>query len=264
MIKSVLTRHQKRNEYKEISAIDRTGISVELGYDDEYKNGHNTFRITGTITEKGKMITCGCIHDQIALYFPEFAKYIKWHLCSSDGPMHYISNTLYHALDKDCYGRIKGEPASFDDYIYFNGFNIGFKLINRKFRLFLKDNINKLNTTSGLKIRAISHEREKDGYVFEDKYTITPNVSEWYECEFDTKREAEEWLKQLTTTNWEIVSIPTSFSKGKNTELEAARACAIAPNATLEQLQDKKWLEDRLPSLLEEFKKDMEELGFVY
>lgn len=37
-----------------------------------------------------------------------------------------------------------------------------------------------------------------------------------------------------------------------------------APEATLEQLRDKKWLEDRLPTLIEEFKKDIEELGFIY
>ena len=28
---------------------------------------------------------------------PELAPYIKWHLVSSDGPLHYIANTVYHA-----------------------------------------------------------------------------------------------------------------------------------------------------------------------
>src|SRR6185369_2717706 len=34
---------------------------------------------------------------------------IKWHLCSTDEPMHYIANTLYHAGDRDCWGLRKGE-----------------------------------------------------------------------------------------------------------------------------------------------------------
>jgi hypothetical protein len=38
-----------------------------------------------------------CLHDEIAKAFPELAKYIKWHLCSTDGPMHYVANTVFHA-----------------------------------------------------------------------------------------------------------------------------------------------------------------------
>ena len=54
------------------------------------------FSITGTIGPGFKM--GGCIHDEIEEYFPDLAKYIKWHLCSmNDGPMHYIENSLYHA-----------------------------------------------------------------------------------------------------------------------------------------------------------------------
>jgi len=69
-------------------------IDVVLRYDDSCNNGHNTFGITGTIYPDG---TSGCIHDEIAKHFPQLAKYIKWHLCSSDGPLHYIANTKYHA-----------------------------------------------------------------------------------------------------------------------------------------------------------------------
>ncbi len=40
---------------------------------------------------------------------PELAPFIKWHLCSTDQPLHYIANTLFHAGDKDCWGLRKGE-----------------------------------------------------------------------------------------------------------------------------------------------------------
>lgn len=41
----------------------------------------------------------GCCHDEVAKHFPELAPLIKWHLCSSDGPMHYLANTVYHATE---------------------------------------------------------------------------------------------------------------------------------------------------------------------
>ena len=77
----------------------RCSITVEIRYDDECKNGHNTFSITGRIRRLGKRdyVMVGCIHEEIANYFPELAHLIKWHLVSSDGPMHYIANTVYHA-----------------------------------------------------------------------------------------------------------------------------------------------------------------------
>ncbi len=51
----------------------------------------------------------GCIHGEIAKHFPELAPFIKWHLCSSDGPLHYVANTVYLAGDRDCWGLRRGE-----------------------------------------------------------------------------------------------------------------------------------------------------------
>jgi hypothetical protein len=55
------------------------------------------FSITGKIVD-GKCECSGCIHEDIIQAFPEFEKFIKWHLCSvKNGPMHYLANSLYHA-----------------------------------------------------------------------------------------------------------------------------------------------------------------------
>jgi len=53
--------------------------------------------------------SCGCVHDAIAAHLPQLAKYIKWHLCSSNGPLHYFTNAPYLAGDRDCWGLRKGE-----------------------------------------------------------------------------------------------------------------------------------------------------------
>lgn len=89
-------------------------ITVKLRFDDDCKNGHNTFAITGDIDRKDRFgrwteDSGGCIHSDIAKRFPELRHLIKWHLVSDDGPLHYIANALYHASDRDCWGLLKGE-----------------------------------------------------------------------------------------------------------------------------------------------------------
>ena len=84
-------------------------ITVSLRFDDECNNGRESFSATADIREDGREYMCGCCHDEIAARFPECAPFLKWHLCSTDGPMHYLSNTLYHAGDRDCNGLLKGE-----------------------------------------------------------------------------------------------------------------------------------------------------------
>jgi len=84
-------------------------ITAHVRYDDECGNGHNTFSITATTDEKRggqwRDYSGGCCHDEIAKHFPELAPFIKWHLVSSDGPMHYVANTVYHASSDESKGR---------------------------------------------------------------------------------------------------------------------------------------------------------------
>ena len=84
-------------------------IRAFVRFDDSCNNGHNSFAITGEIFVRGRMDSCGCLHDEIAARFPELAHLIKWHLTDSTGPMHYIANTVYHAGDIDHHGLRKGE-----------------------------------------------------------------------------------------------------------------------------------------------------------
>ena len=86
-------------------------ISVKLRFDDSCMNGHESFAITAEVRRPGRrdVEACGCLYEDIAKVFPELEPLIKWHLTSTDGPMHYIANTCYHAGDWDCYGLRAGE-----------------------------------------------------------------------------------------------------------------------------------------------------------
>lgn len=86
-------------------------ITVQLSFDDQCGNGHETFSITADIREDGREYMGGCCHEEIAKRFPEFAHLIQWHLCSTDGPMHYTANTLYHA----------DEHGATHAWVYFTG-----------------------------------------------------------------------------------------------------------------------------------------------
>ena len=86
-------------------------LSVKLRFDDNCRNGHETFSITAEVRRPGRcdVEACGCLHDDIARVFPELQPLIKWHLTSTDGPMYYIANTCYDAGDRDYYGLRRGE-----------------------------------------------------------------------------------------------------------------------------------------------------------
>lgn len=81
----------------------RIKVRAFIRYDDQCGNGHNTFSITGEYIPASCTswvdASCGCVHEEIASAFPEIAPFIKWHLVSSDGPLHYVANTLYHATE---------------------------------------------------------------------------------------------------------------------------------------------------------------------
>lgn len=88
-------------------------MTVEIRFDDDCGNGHNTFAITAEVKRPmaRDIEAVGCLHDDIARVFPELAPLIKWHLVSTDGPMHYIANTVFLAGDADCWGLRKGEQG---------------------------------------------------------------------------------------------------------------------------------------------------------
>ena len=89
--------------YKTTKHTETETFDITIKLNDECKNGHQDFSITGTIYEKGKpkidkyMILGGAIGDKIADNFPEFAIFEQLHLCDYKGiPMHAAENGFYY------------------------------------------------------------------------------------------------------------------------------------------------------------------------
>jgi len=114
-------------------------LDIEIRYDDECGNRHNSFAITGSEYDRRDRIpyeSCkdthvgrrwfgcgGCMHDEILevvknnpmeLSEDTVKKAVLYHLMSSDSPMYYLENTLYHA---EAHPPVNG-------YLYFEDKNI--------------------------------------------------------------------------------------------------------------------------------------------
>ena len=240
-------------------------IVCTVRYDDECGNGHNSFSITATIysdeysSGNRYFVTGGCIHEEIEKHFPELKHLVKWHLTDSDGPMHYVANATYHARIREDMDIPLDVPTRFEEKLKFDSIPFTFKEFKRDFFKELEKGVDWNNEI----ITVHSHPRDPETYS--DNYSFSFLKTEnWYDCPFSIKQNAEEFLEAFNNFKYAIISTPIEWNKAVEPNLEAARSCAVWPDATLEQLQDEKLLMQRLPDLMKEFKKDIEALGFIY
>lgn len=262
-------REIKSGEYKGCNIV------AELRFDDECGNGHNTFAITATIRDPrvrrdAGFVAGGCCHEEISQHFPELAHLIKWHCVSTDSPMHYVANTMYHASDRDHNGLRKGEPSRFETRLRFAGFPIAIKA-NGVLTAFLKSKEGKEIYDFELVVCPMPH-REKGHagkHQFEDKYSFAGCEDKgWTYAPFDTAQDAREFAAAIKL-GYSFEKIPVAFSEGKERDLNAARSCGVWPDATDEQLSAdpeelKAALIERLPALMADFKKAVTEAGFYW
>lgn len=89
--------------YKADKIVNDKHIFVTIRLDDQCKNGHQDFSVTGAVYIANKpkndhnCLTMGCCHDEILAAFPEFKMFIDLHLCDYLGnPMYAVSNMHYH------------------------------------------------------------------------------------------------------------------------------------------------------------------------
>ena len=213
-------------------------IVAELRFDDDCQNGHETFAMTATIQKPRARHceACGCLHEEMARYFPELAPLIKWHLVSTDGPMHYLANTVYHAGDRDHNGLRAGESKP----VRCNGGGNLWKLV-------------------AVNAPGVLISTTPTGDEYKEKASLPLFILE------NCKR-SETVPGVVPTLRWEVDMVE---GKGKARELEHARSSAVWPEATDAELsvepgELRKALEARLPKLLADFRADIEAAGFIW
>lgn len=267
--KSIKTTSKQRKTYeKQFKENGRDRLLIaEIRHDDTCHNGHNSFAITGEVwrcTPKGSklgndILEGGCIHERIVKHFPELEPLIKWHLTTTDGPTGYVNDAIYHANNRDYNDKLKGEPLHFKTAIKFESIPILSTQYSEKFYQWLEPLITTKNNYD-LEIIEIDH---KEREIYGTKYTFGGFAKRWHGCPFDTEDEALNFLKALQKHDHEFIKIATSWGKGKEPNLEAARNSAIWPDAELSDFTKEK-LNARLPKLMREFKKAVESVGLIY
>jgi hypothetical protein len=225
-----------------------TQLQVTIRFDDNCKNGHESFSITATEYENGRDVAGGCMHDDIVKVFPEFEPLIAFHLCSVDGPMHYVSNTCFMAGDRDCWGLQKGE-------------------LRYKNELVARDDEHRISLDKtklhGLDIPAKYDWQEKHRRPGPGEEHTEGAIRRWLPVSMmDPNSDADAFdMLQLSPIN--------KIGEGEERMLNAARRAAIWPEATDGELCSSKevltgLLEERLPGLLFEFRTLVENFGFLY
>lgn len=254
-------------------------ITVEIRFDDSCRNGKQSFAITGHVQEPrmSDWSKGGCIHDDIAKYFPELSHLIRWHLFDTSGPMHYVANTVYHASNL-ANGYAAGQACQWDRVIKFGSFPMT-RPIKKAFSDWLESVRDAQTTMAKTNPNrpawppvpvAVAHDKKPgDTYDFADKYTFAGFECKWYECPFDTLNDAQEYADALAFAPFTIERRPTAYSKGKTRDLDAARSCAVWPDATDEELcappdELKAALMARAPNLIREFRADMDACGMLW
>jgi hypothetical protein len=269
---SKITYNQKRTFTKVGVEIDGDLVDViaEVRYDDECRNGHNTFAITGSVYLSGKpridrnYLRCGCVHEAIEKAFPELKHLIKWHLVSSDGPMHYLSNAMYHARDRSHAGVEIGAAVSYSKRFTFNGVPLSFDEPKKGFWQYLDT----VKDYTALEVVEVPYDGRPDSYKFSPYYSITGfdltnSSGKWYSAPFKSRRAASEFLHTLVKFGYTYIQVPIKWCEAVTPNLEAARRCAVWPDAELKDFT-KENLEARLPAIQQEFKQAILSLGFEY
>ncbi len=241
---TVLVKHQKKvTDWKEYEEHGQTyRIRSTVRYDDECGNGHNSFAVTGEIEHKRGNHrfyehSGGCIHDKVGKWFPEIKPLIKWHLTSSDGPMHYTANTL-HYYKKHLF--LLNKPTIMAE---------------------LQKRRDTLKSAGALTLHRFESIWVLEGVYQGKKYSVDRSMT-W------EKPSVKEMYEEIYT---DILGDPAKdlyLNKGDTIEstLASARHCAIWDDMPggVDVADMEKQVEARLPQLLKDFRKAVEGYGFTY
>lgn len=272
---SVLVKDQKKKYSATVAKLCGANgpfrVTATVRYDDQCGNGHNSFAITADIHRKYGNIwredTGGCCHKEIIDAIPALAPFVRWHLTDAQQPLHYVANTAYHASNRDCWGLLKGELSTserqMNDYICFGDCPIEFG-VDKKLKAFIQKT---LEEGGKFTMEAIAH--KDTTYKYGANYQFVGMGGDWAHCKFSTAAICLQWIDALTNCKIQWKRHTTVIGDGKERDFEAARRCAIWPEATEAQLslpraELEELLMARLPKLIQDFKADIESLGFVY
>lgn len=164
--------------YKTSRTMPHKKIEVKIRLNDEYKNGHADFAITGTVYEKDKWgnwkwSSCGCCHDEILKVFKKFKPFIDLHLCDAIGvPMYAVGNGRYHLRESSRKVVMEYLRITDEEYDYFKAHDCDDQFF--KYQLYKKGIVARWKEEAA---SAIAYLESLSGQKFKDestRYQIDP------------------------------------------------------------------------------------------
>lgn len=250
---------------------------LKVRYDDTCGNGYATFGCTYELYDSQYMISTtwvsgGCSQDTIAKLFPEIVPLLGWH---GFGDTHsaIAENVAYMCSDRDCWGRLAGEPSRWDTCLEVEGVPFPI-LVQKQISAFKRAGIVfpeefGYATVPTTEIKELLYmKRSVDAYDFSPKYTLASDpTTQWADGMFDTELRLQQFLDMLKTCKVRLTRTPADYSKGKARDLDAAKDILfpLGVYMTDDELCDP-GLEARLKNLdlvlQEDFKTMMRSVGF--
>lgn len=200
-------------------------VCVHISLDDDCKNGHADFSMTGEIYDRYKsdarMISCGCCHEEILAEFPEFKIFADLHLSDCQGTPMYAVENGYFFFKRGEYDKVRNILRLTDDELSFLVDNVSDKEhfayqlhklgLPQRWKSEADEAIKKLEELVGYEYQDTSTKLRGLGLTEEKIADIERKESEgYYTTEAIAKRRAEEFERKKKE---EIAKLVADFNK---------------------------------------------------
>lgn len=209
-------------------------VCVHIFLDDDCKNGHADFSMTGEIyngyKSDARMISCGCCHEEILAEFPEFKIFADLHLSDCQGTPMYAVENGYYFFKRGEYDKVQNLLRLTDDELSFLVDNVSDKEhfayqlhklgLPQRWKSEADEAIKKLEELVGYEYEDTSTKLRGLGLTEENIAYIVRKESEgYYTSEAIAKRRAEEVERKKKEAIAEVVDVFNKKTKEAREEM---------------------------------------------
>lgn len=221
-------------KYNTEKRIGNKIVCVHISLDDDCKNGHADFSMTGEIYDgyksDARMISGGCCHEEILDEFPEFKMFADLHLSDCQGTPMYAVENGYYFFKRGEYDKVQSHLRLTDEELSFLVGNVSdeehfayqlHKLgLPQRWKSEADEAIKKLEELVGYEYKDTSTKLRGLGLTDDKIADIEQKESEgYYTTEAIAKRKAEDIERKKKAAIAEVVDVFNKKTKKAREEM---------------------------------------------